>query len=119
MPLDFVSRVDLWAKPRSLSSSSRHLTSAVLRRPRVLKPGGVRRTMKRGAGLRVGIKHRVCHAEDRSHHRFGSFVPEIAVVFDNAGIDLYIPIRYVHVADTFYLPKIQFAVCPVQGENVG
>ena len=69
--------------------------------------------MKRSSGFDVAIKHRVSHTENRSHHRFGSFVPDVTVILDNAGIDFHVPIRHVHVADTFYLPKIQFTTSPI------
>jgi hypothetical protein len=85
----------------------------------MLEPVEIGRAMKCGSGFDVAIKHRVSHTENRSHHRFGSFVPDVTVIFDNTGIDFHVPIRHVHVAHTFYLPKIQFATCRIQSENLG
>ena len=79
----------------------------------MLKPVEIGRAMKCSPRFDVAIKHRVSHTENSCHHRFGSFVPDVTVIFDNAGIDLHVPVRHVHVADTFYLPKIQFATCPI------
>src|SRR5438128_1745172 len=85
----------------------------------MLKPVEIWRAMKCSSGFGAAIQNRVSHAENSSHHRFGSFVPDVTVIFDNAGMDLHVPIRHVHVAHTFYLPKIQFATSPVQSENLG
>src|SRR5450759_2994994 len=92
---------------RDTPSPAEHRRCPKLLTLRRLKPGEVRRAMERGAGLRVGLEHWVCHAEDRSHHRFGFFVPEVAMIFDNAGIDFHVPVRHVHATDPLNLPKIQ------------
>jgi hypothetical protein len=63
----------------------------------MLKPVEIRRAMKCSAGFDVAIKHRISHTENCSHHRFGSFVPNVTVIFDNAGIDFHVPVRHVHV----------------------
>jgi hypothetical protein len=84
----------------------------------MLKPVEIRRAMKCGARLCAGIQHRISHSENCSHHRFGSFVPDVTVIFDNAGIDLDVPIRDVHVAHTFYLPNVELSVRTVQREAV-
>ena len=62
-----------------------------------LKPVEIRRAVKCSSGFDVAIKHRVSHTENSSHHRFGSFVPNVTVIFDNAGIDFHVPVRHVHV----------------------
>src|SRR5882724_13022180 len=77
-----------------------------------LKPVEIRRAVKCSSGFDVAIKHRVSHTENSSHHRFGSFVPNVTVIFDNAGIDFHVPVRHVHVTHAFYLPKIQFTTSP-------
>jgi hypothetical protein len=40
------------------------------------------------------------------------------VFFDNARIDLHVPIRHVHVAHTFYLPNVELPFRTVQREPV-
>ena len=84
----------------------------------MLKPVEIWRAMKCSSGFDVAIKHRVSHTENSSHHRFGFFVPDVTVIFDNAGINLHVPIRDVHVAHTFYLPNVELSLRTVQREAV-
>ena len=58
----------------------------------------------------VRIELWICNPENCRHHRFGSFVPKIAVVLDDAGVDFDIPVRHIDVANLLYLPEIEFAV---------
>lgn len=66
-----------------------------------------------GPGSGVGIEHGVRHTEDRSHHCLGSFVPKVAMVCDDAGINFHVPVRHVHAANSFNLPEIEFAVTSI------
>ena len=75
--------------------------------------------MKCGARFGVAINDRIRHSKERGHHRFGPRIPEIAVVFDNAGINLHVPIWNIDIADVLDLPEVEFAVGPVQSENSG
>src|SRR5262245_56637952 len=71
-----------------------------------------------GSWRGFGIEHWVRHPEDGRHHCFGSFVPQVAMVFDDAGIDFHVPVRHVHTANLFDLPEIEFAVSSIQSEDI-
>src|SRR6202023_3087672 len=53
------------------------------------------------------------------HHRFGPFVPKIAVILNDARIDFDVPVRHVDISNLLYLPEIEFAIAPVQSKDVG
>ena len=75
----------------------------------MLKPVEIWRAMKCSSGFGAAIQNRVGHTENSCHHRFGSFVPDVTVIFDNAGIDLDVPIRDVHISNPLYLPNIELS----------
>src|SRR5438045_6030170 len=85
---------------------------------RRLKPVEIRRAMKGGARFDAGIEQRVGHTENPSHHCFGSFIPEVAVVFDDAAINLHVPIRDVHISNLLYLPNIELSFRTVYSEAI-
>src|SRR5207244_3916278 len=83
-----------------------------------LKPAEIRRAMKGRARFDAGIQERVGHTENRGHHCFGSLIPEVAVVFDDAAINLYVPVGDVHISNLLYLPNIELSFRTVSSEAV-
>ena len=75
------------------------------------------RSLQSGARFFVVIKDRISHAKDRRHHRFGALVPKIAKIFDNAGIDLDVPVRDIDIANVFNLPDREFPRVRIQNET--
>jgi hypothetical protein len=78
----------------------------------------VGRSLQSGARFGVVIKDRIGHAKDRGHHRFGAVVPKIAMIFDDAGIDLDVPVRNIDIADVFDLPDGELPRPRIQNETV-
>ncbi len=56
-----------------------------------LEPAEVCLFVQIGSGLCFGIEHRVRHPKDRCHHCFGSFIPKIAMVRNDAGVNSHVP----------------------------
>src|SRR6059058_2291234 len=98
-----------------------NLSSHMLERPPTitqllwagLKPPEVCLFVQIGSGLGLGIQHGARHPEDRRHHCFGPFIPKVAVVCDDAGINLHVPVWHIHAANSFNLPEIEFAVSSI------
>ena len=78
-----------------------------------LKPAEVCLFVQIGSGLCFGIEHRVRHPKDRRHHCFGSFVPKVAMVCNDAGDQLSRPSTARPAANSFNLPEIEFAVSSI------
>jgi hypothetical protein len=84
-----------------------------------MKPVEIGRVLEIRTRFDPRVQPRVGHAKNRCHHRFRSFIPKVAVILDNAGVNFHVPVRHVDISYPLYLPELEHSICAIESEYVG